>query len=245
MQYLVLMRDIELYGKKAIELGITWTKNLSKMRYLIFSDVHSDIKAMNSLIEKTKHINCNKIISLGDNIGYGNFPDLVIDLLLNKQIFSIAGNHERSIIDKEELNALSEKAKEAIFENLKFLKSKHIQYIKKLPDFITENNIRFVHALPPKSYSVYINRLLKEEILQQTKLYSEQFVFCGHTHTNGIYEISNNKIKFIEPKFNKTYQLKSDKRYIINIGSLSGNRRTIKTFTLFDSQNNLLEFVNN
>jgi hypothetical protein len=77
--------------------------------YLIVSDIHADIKALNTIIEiiddpkfKKRYGTVNKIINLGDTVDRGYYPAQVIKRLteLGKEIslVSIMGNHEESFL---------------------------------------------------------------------------------------------------------------------------------------------------
>ena len=143
------------------------------MKYAIISDIHSNYKALLKVIADINQRNLHKIISLGDQIGYGLFPEAVLNELQKQKVESIMGNHEIALFDKEEYVAMSKEGQRAIDENRKFLSEKHLQYLKSLPKTIIENNIRFVHGIPPNSQTAYINRLTDMEILLQSVLYRE------------------------------------------------------------------------
>jgi len=77
--------------------------------YLIVSDIHADIKALNTIIEIIddpkfikRYGTVNKILNLGDTIDRGYYPAEVIMRLteLGKEIslVSIMGNHEESLL---------------------------------------------------------------------------------------------------------------------------------------------------
>jgi predicted phosphodiesterase len=216
------------------------------MKYAIISDIHSNYKALRKVLVDIKQREVDKIISLGDQIGYGLFPDAVLNELQKQNVESIMGNHEMALFDKEEYNAMSKEGRTAIDENRKFLSEKHLQYLKSLPKTIIENNIRFVHGMPPNSQSTYINRLRDTEILLQSVLYREQIAFCGHTHQSCIYEMGNEKVKKRKFEYNKLLKLNPELRYIINVGSVSfqrGKDRLRSEYAIFDRINYTIEFI--
>ncbi len=216
------------------------------MKYAIISDIHSNYKALLKVLADIEQRKLDKVISLGDQIGYGLFPDAVLNELQKQKVELIMGNHEIALFDKEEYNAMSKEGRRAIDENRKFLSVKQLQYLKTLPKTIIENNIRFVHGMPPSSYSTYINRLTDIEILLQSVLYREQIAFCGHTHQSGIYEMGNEKVKKRKLECNKLVKLNPELRYIINVGSVSfqrGKDRLRYEYAIFDKVNLAIEFI--
>lgn len=218
------------------------------MRYAIISDVHSNYNALLRVLLDIEQFNIDRIISLGDNIGYGLFPDAVLAELRKRNIISIQGNHEKALFDRAEYEAMSYLAKKALNENRAFLNTDMLAKLKKLPTFLIENDIRFVHGAPPNLPSLYINRLTDAEILSLLKQYPERIAFCGHTHESAIYEISDKQIQRIKPVFGKDYKFKVDKKYIVNVGSVSfqriGKRVSIE-YVIFDQTKNVICFFQN
>ena len=60
----------------------------------IISDIHGNYEALKTVLKKIKELNCHKIISLGDVVGYYNQPHLCIDLLMENNVTNILGNHD-------------------------------------------------------------------------------------------------------------------------------------------------------
>ena len=44
------------------------------MKYAIISDIHSNLKALQLILEDLKQFNVEAIYNLGDIVGYGNQP---------------------------------------------------------------------------------------------------------------------------------------------------------------------------
>ena len=109
--------------------------------YLIFSDIHADIKALNTIIDVInnpgfikRYGSVNTILNLGDTVGRGYHPVKVTERLieLGKQIniVSIMGNHDESFLYDWPVSgddAESIKAHEEL--NLDFLKDLRQYYI--------------------------------------------------------------------------------------------------------------------
>ncbi len=85
------------------------TKSRRSDLYLILSDIHADIKALDTIIEiiddpkfKKRYGSVNKIINLGDTTGRGYHPAEVIERLMelgkNIRVVSIMGNHDEAFL---------------------------------------------------------------------------------------------------------------------------------------------------
>ena len=72
------------------------------MKYLIFSDIHSNLEAFRKLLSIVKTKNIDKFIFLGDLVGYGPNPNEVINLFRElKNVYYIRGNHDKVVADLE------------------------------------------------------------------------------------------------------------------------------------------------
>ena len=63
-------------------------------RVAIFTDVHGLIEPLEAILKDIKDRGIKEIYSLGDNIGTGPSPNLVIDMLKENNVISVAGNQE-------------------------------------------------------------------------------------------------------------------------------------------------------
>lgn len=171
------------------------------MRFAVIGDIHSNLPALESVIEDINRNNVDFIVSTGDLVGYAPFPNEVIDLMRSYHIISIQGNYDKAIGNKEllcgcdyqdskmlELASLSVQfTNQAINdENRKYLKYLPEQIIIKTGDF----EIMVVHGSPRK-----INEYLYEDSVELdaiTKNISQNVLICGHIHLP-YYKILNGK----------------------------------------------------
>lgn len=65
----------------------------------ILSDIHSDLDALEDALALVKVLRCDEILCAGDLVDYGNAPDGVIELLVQHDIMSVMGNHDRWVVE--------------------------------------------------------------------------------------------------------------------------------------------------
>ena len=217
------------------------------MRYGIISDIHSDIVSLQKVLLEFQSLNVEQMFCCGDTVGYGLWPQEVINLLMEDEILSVMGNHDKALFDEEEYSKMKISAQQAINDNLDFINAKGMLYIKALPEFLIHENIRIVHGIPPNSYTNYLHDLAYGEIRDLFKLYDEQIVFCGHTHLCSMVDYDGNHLVFNKDiDAAQSYTIESDKRYIINVGSVSSPRHPLKKnksqFVIYDSDKELVKF---
>ncbi|MBF0531027.1 MAG: metallophosphoesterase [Deltaproteobacteria bacterium] len=68
------------------------------MRLALISDIHGNLEAFREVLADIAQVGVDKIISLGDNIGYGPDPEAVNNLVMDLNIPSVMGNHELAIV---------------------------------------------------------------------------------------------------------------------------------------------------
>lgn len=121
------------------------------MRIGIIADVHSNLLALEVVIEKLEMQDIHRIIHAGDVVGYNPYPNEVIDFLKSKGIESIKGNHDRATITSD-TSWFNPAASEAVEWTRKRLFSEKIRYLSSLKDrmhFDMEGKrIAMIHGSP-------------------------------------------------------------------------------------------------
>ena len=73
------------------------------MKYIIFSDVHSNLEAVNSFCQVAESIDHDKKVCLGDIVGYNADPNLVVEWVRNEIDLVLAGNHDYAVLNKTDI----------------------------------------------------------------------------------------------------------------------------------------------
>src|ERR1700747_73219 len=82
------------------------------MRYLILSDIHANLTALDAVLEAAKG-RWDKAACLGDLVGYGPQPNEVIERIKDLGATAIRGNHDKAVSgidDAEDFNPLARHA---------------------------------------------------------------------------------------------------------------------------------------
>ncbi len=155
------------------------------MKIAAISDIHGNIYALMKALEDIDEQKVDKIICLGDLVGYGPHPNEVIALIRRREIPCIKGNYDASVVDGDftyirdnfiNSFALPWSINEVRISNKYFLDS--------LPTELKYNingvNIIFTHGSP-----VAINDYLFEEADNTKNIMNnleEDVLVCAHTH---------------------------------------------------------------
>ena len=152
------------------------------MKIGIISDIHANIEGLKSVLNKLKDV--DTILCAGDIVGYYTFVNEVIDLIREKNIQCILGNHDAYLLGLIPLPVNSivrepiEYAKRHITkENLNFLKA-----IGKTSFELTIDNctIKMYHGSPWDEFEEYIHPNFDN--FEKFKAEKADVVVLGHTH---------------------------------------------------------------
>jgi len=213
------------------------------LRYAIISDIHSNLEALQAVLKTIEQEKIDKIVCLGDIVGYGPNPNECLDLVKRSCEIILTGNHDFACIENSELFYFNQYAKQAIEWTLTELSREKLNYLSNLKLDAKIENYYLVHSSPydPRSWDYILS--LDEAIFNFSK-FNENICFIGHSHHPIIYieYLENNILKYNLKVVNKL-QLDENERYIINVGSVGQPRdgNPNAAFAIIDSSNQVYE----
>lgn len=192
------------------------------MKYLIISDIHSNFEALKCVIEEIEKTRYDRIISLGDIIGYGPDPSECIKIVKEENVLSIAGNHERMLINPSLRKFANINARKAIEWTEQKISISDEEFLRLLHDSLEDSffPILYVHGSPndPDEYILTISTAMRS--LRTIESKGINICFFGHSHIPGIIDEDGNY--YYQPE--TTFSLRPDKHYLINPGSVGQPR---------------------
>ncbi len=151
------------------------------MRVLVFSDIHGNLPALETMLRE--EINIDKYINLGDVVNYGPWSNECVELVSElEDCINIRGNHEEYFINEycDVKNQLVIDFYNQCIEGFKYR-----DIIKTYEETRVFNNYKLIHTLGVKDYIFHDTEVdLKENILLGHS--HQQFVnkFNGYTILN-------------------------------------------------------------
>ena len=195
------------------------------MKLAIISDIHGNYDAFQKVMADIDKSGVDRIISLGDNIGYGPEPDRVVQKIMARDIPSVQGNHELAVKDEEYLNWFNPVARKSLIKTSDLLSESSNKFVTELEPFLTLDDCRYVHGFPPDSPLIYMFQASERRKKQVFEEIPQRLCFIGHTHTLEIIGYDGNSMEYSDLPEGLT-NLAGDKKYIINIGSVGQPRDT-------------------
>jgi putative phosphoesterase len=153
------------------------------MKIGILSDIHGNLRALEAILHAFQLRGVEKIICLGDMIGYYHQSLEVLNLLMKLNVTGILGNHEAYLLGY--LNCPPEKWQTCFLDPVKEnISPKHLEWLSTLPKFleinITGKHIAFFHGSPWDPLEEYIYP--DSNKFDEFATFHWDYIFLGHTH---------------------------------------------------------------
>ena len=203
------------------------------MRYGIFSDIHANLEALESVAEALKQKDIDFYWCPGDIVGYGANPKECIELVKELKAVSVAGNHDWAVLGKIDLQYFNPIAKAAVLWTQDRVSVEETKFLTRLPLVFHDEEIMMVHAtLPrPEDFGYLIKMATAQEMFP---LLARNICFIGHTHVPFIIKNRQGELKVEE-----TLKIKTEAgcQYIVNVGSVGQPRdgNPNAAYCIFDS----------
>jgi predicted phosphodiesterase len=191
------------------------------MRVGFFSDVHGNWEALAACLKDFESSGLNKLFFLGDAVGYGADPDLVVEKVVEICDLKVLGNHDAAVIGLLSPDYFNQYARSSFFFTRETMKPENLQKLKEFPITETWDKFTLVHALPkdPESWG-YISTLREAE--ENFSYFQTQICLIGHSHRPFIVEKKEGESAVLLTTEHIT--IDPNCRYIINVGSVGQPR---------------------
>ncbi len=73
----------------------------SNLKIALLSDIHANLQALQKVLEDAEERGANIFLNAGDSIGFGPYPNEVVELLREKNVLSILGNYDLEVIEEK------------------------------------------------------------------------------------------------------------------------------------------------
>lgn len=214
------------------------------MRYLIFSDIHSNLEAFNAVLSTVASYQIEKYVFLGDIVGYAANPNEVIDLLRTlKPLIAIRGNHDKVIAGIERGDNFNFSAQMAVSWSKQQITAHNKNFLESLSrgPIVVDECFQIVHGHPEEEDFYIFRREDVWEVLNNSK---QWITFFGHTHFPILYIQNHSDLSEEYPDTDSfCCALSREKKYLINPGSVGQPRDSNPkaSFAIFDSGTDTIE----
>jgi predicted phosphodiesterase len=219
------------------------------MRYLIFSDIHANLDALDAAIAAAPAHDA--VWNLGDVVGYGASPNEVIDRVLALGHVFVRGNHDRVCSGDRSYDDFNPVAQQSARWTQQSLTHDHTDWLKQMakgPVHPDGPHVSCVHG-SPLDEDQYVSNM--RDACQPLLRAERRINFFGHTHIQGAFATDGDNWFEIKPDYQTRndsesweFKLNAEMRYMINPGSVGqprdGDWRS--AFALYDDQAMVIRF---
>ncbi|MHC4202187.1 MAG: metallophosphoesterase family protein [Planctomycetota bacterium] len=216
------------------------------MRYGLLADVHANMYAFSVALGHLEQSRVDKILFLGDLVGYGAEPAQCVDMLRSQAsppVLPISGNHDRQVLGEKDPQ-MRRTASRALDWTRDKLSPEHIRYLQSIPQGrVVDDVVIMVHG-SLVSRDAYI--LSMKEVERNRKCMLEEFkgmriCFFAHTHVPMLIGM---KKMVTELRETKAFQLDPSDICLVNPGSVGQprDRCPLCSFGIFDTDNWTMTF---
>lgn len=212
------------------------------MLVAIIADLHANLEATVAVLAKLDEIRPDTAVCLGDLVGYNANPNEVVDLIRERGIPCLMGNHDAAVSGLEEPWFFNARAQAAILWQRERLREDNRQWLAALPPHLYFNDYCVgVHGAPGNRDDYILDWLDAVRQVEYLSKMGARVCFFGHSHRASFFG-ERGTIPFNGGTVRCA--LHRDNRYFINPGSIGQPRDQDPraAFGLYDTDAQMFEF---
>ena len=210
----------------------------SGMLIALLADIHANRQAFSACLEAAHTQGAERIVLLGDYVGYGADPAWVVDTVMEyvaRGAVAVQGNHDFSVVQDARTHMHSE-AREVIEWTRTQLNAQQLAFLRELPLTQQVGNMLFVHggAQDPIAWEYVTGTAEAERSLKAAKT---RMVFSGHVHAPALYRRADDgRMGSHSPKPGQAVVIQPQHQYLCIPGAVGQPRdgNTSSCYALYD-----------
>jgi diadenosine tetraphosphatase ApaH/serine/threonine PP2A family protein phosphatase len=195
------------------------------MRYLVLTDIHANLEALDACMAEANERGFDRVLVLGDLVGYGADPNAVIAYIQSLNPAAIVrGNHDKVACGMEQAEGFNAVAKAAVQWTLEVLTPAHRQWLASLPQGPTtvDDEIEICHGSPFDEDTYIFDEL---DAVHALKTSVRPLCLFGHTHCPAVFRLSEGKFEDLGAGGADTQvPLREAAKYLVNPGAVGQPR---------------------
>ncbi len=222
--------------------------NSNTSRYIaLLADIHSNLPALETVLDFLAEKGIDQAIVLGDIVGYGPHPAACIERLqAMKNFLILKGNHDHGLATGKFRKGFSKTAQWALNWSLDQVGEEQKKWLLELPPVLHHQDWLALHGAPvdPTFFNAYIYEMTYDKNLDLLQKKGIHLCFHGHTHLPGLYARQDNN--YDVHKIAETIHLDQFTHSLICPGSVgqARNKQAGAQFAIYDRDENTVQFYN-
>lgn len=213
---------------------------------MILSDIHSNNEALAAVLARVRRKRFDRVVILGDFVGYGANPNQVIDRVrrIRKGKISIRGNHDKVVCGLDSGDLFNPVALAAAQWTAEKLTARSRKFLEALPQGPLEVDKAFLicHG-SPRDEDAYI--FSDRDAFVNFRIFDYSVCFFGHSHIPSVFTLEPHGIRVEVVKGDRVrLKLARERRYLINPGSIGQprDRNPAAAYAIYDAKPRIVHF---
>jgi predicted phosphodiesterase len=189
------------------------------MKYAIIADIHSNLEALQVILEDAKKQKATHYACLGDIVGYNANPRECLDIVREMNIPCVKGNHDEYCSTDDQLEGFNPHAADAVQWTREQLPDQDRHWLSDLKYSRMVANFTIVHATldAPQRWGYVFDKLAAAASFPYQ---NTQVCFFGHTHV----PVAFMRDSVVRGGTYSKFKIDPAKKYFINVGAVGQPR---------------------
>jgi predicted phosphodiesterase len=152
----------------------------------IISDVHANKEALRAVLARIDEASVDRILCLGDVVGYNADPDACMDLVLSRAATTVRGNHDKAVAGLMPLDWFNPVAREAVLWTRRALSPETLARVRGLHEGPRDagEGMLLCHGTPydEDAYLIDDGAIAESRACLEADYPGTRVCFHGHTH---------------------------------------------------------------
>lgn len=151
------------------------------MKYGVLGDIHANLSALNAVFEELDRLGIDELISVGDVVGYGAAPNECIDMLRERDVRVVKGNHDAACVRELDDRYFNPYARAAIRWTQGVVTSERQAWLADLPLTLDLEHCQVAHGTlhNPEQFEYVLSPGDADSSLD---IMTRPVCFVGHSH---------------------------------------------------------------
>jgi predicted phosphodiesterase len=215
--------------------------------YGVLGDIHGNREALQVAIGRLDACGVDRIVCVGDLVGYNADPDECVLMLRRRNALCIAGNHDLIGTGMLGFEKCSNKAMHSLKKTRRALLPDTAAYLRSLPaHLLLEDRVLLTHGgvRDVQQYMTQPKHIVENLQYLRADFPGVRICFFGHTHEQKVFEVGANTVTERDVNVDAV-ALRVDCDYFINPGSVDASRKRdtkLAECAVFDSAKLTVKF---
>lgn len=207
-------------------------------KYAILGDIHANLEALTAVLEDAEANEVDNYVCVGDIVGYNADPSACLDIIREKCVAVVRGNHDHYVSHDECLDDFHPLAANVIDWTRKQLSEEQTKYLRNLRLSRMVDGFTIVHSTldMPEKWGYVLDTL---DAAANFNYQNTSVCFHGHTHVPVVFERDSS----VTRNGFSTYTTTLGRKCFVNTGSVGQPRDgdTRASYLIYDPKKRSIE----